>query len=515
MPALLPGQRELPSSMAEPQTGPAPAPLTPTQWLICATAAMGFAFDIYELLTLPLVVRPALLELGGIRPGTPEFSLWFSLLFYVPALCGGCFGLAGGYLTDRLGRKRILCWSIILYACASFAAGFSTTLPMLLVLRCLVFVGVCVEFVAAVAWLAELFPNARQREGALGGAQAFSSIGGLMVAVVNGIVAAWAVNRPAPLLVGLELPALQLPALQLPDFLAFLGCITHPHAHWRYTLMSGLVPALLLMAVRPFLQESPQWLGKRQAGTLKRPSIAELFSPGLRRTTMITTLMVAFSYAASFGALLQVPQIVPGLPEVRAEVAARQPERARPEAGSPDAASTTAGRAGATTEQLHSSHLMKVQEVGGLAGRIALAGLALCIVSRRLLLRLFLVPGLIAMPLCFGWAAVTGLDRLEWGIFAASFCVVAQFSFWGNYLPRVFPLHLRGTGESFAVNVGGRMIGTCFAAVTQWLAYWLPVEAMHAHKVAFVAAGVALAAFAVNIAASFLLPEPQTGSLPD
>lgn len=501
--------------MAEPQTGPAPAPLTPTQWLICATAAMGFAFDIFELLALPLVIRPALLELGGIRPGTPEFSLWFSLLFYVPALCGGCFGLAGGYLTDRLGRKRVLSWSILLYACASFAAGFSTTLAMLLVLRCLVFVGVCVEFVAAVAWLAELFPNARQREGVLGGTQAFSSIGGLMVAVANGIAAAWAVNRPAPLLPGLDLPALQLPPLHLPEFLAFLGSIANPHAHWRYTLMSGLIPALLLMAVRPFLQESPQWLSKRRAGTLKRPNIAELFSPGLRRTTLITTLMVACSYAASFGALLQVPQIVPGLPEVRAEVAARQAEQARPEADSPGTTGTAAGRSGATIEQIHSAHLMKMQEFGGLAGRVALAGLALCIVGRRMLLRLFLAPGLIAMPLCFGWAAVTGLERLEWGIFAASFCVVAQFSFWGNYLPRVFPLHLRGTGESFAANVGGRMIGTCFAAVTQWLAYWLPGNAMHAHKVAYVAAGVALAVFAVNIAASFLLPEPQAGTLPD
>ncbi len=39
------------------------------------------------------------------------------------------------------------------------------------------------------------------------------------------------------------------------------------------------------------------------------------------------------------------------------------------------------------------------------------------------------------------------------------FFTVAQFSFWGNYLPRVYPLHLRGTGESFAANVGGRILG--------------------------------------------------------
>src|SRR5438132_3518520 len=92
--------------MADPQRIDEPAPpLTFVQWLICFTAAMGFAFDIYALLMLPLIVRPALLELGIIRPGTPEFSKWFGLLFYVPAFAGGIFGLLGGYLTDRLGRR--------------------------------------------------------------------------------------------------------------------------------------------------------------------------------------------------------------------------------------------------------------------------------------------------------------------------------------------------------------------------------------------------------------------------
>ena len=121
----------------------------------------------------------------------------------MPAVAGGIFGLLGGYLTDRLGRRRVLTWSILLYAFSAFAAGFSTSLYMLLFFRCLVFIGVCVEFVAAVAWLAELFPNHRQREEVLGYTQAFSSIGGLMVAMANGIAAAWAVNKPAPLLLGL------------------------------------------------------------------------------------------------------------------------------------------------------------------------------------------------------------------------------------------------------------------------------------------------------------------------
>ena len=43
-----------------------------TVWLVCAIAGIGFAFDIYELLMLPLIIKPALASLGGLTPeGVP------------------------------------------------------------------------------------------------------------------------------------------------------------------------------------------------------------------------------------------------------------------------------------------------------------------------------------------------------------------------------------------------------------------------------------------------------------
>jgi MFS family permease len=69
-------------------------------------------------------------------------------------------------LPDRLfGRRRVLTWSILLYAFSAFAAGYSTSVYQLLFWRCCTFVGVCVEFVAAVAWLAELFPTRSSASG--------------------------------------------------------------------------------------------------------------------------------------------------------------------------------------------------------------------------------------------------------------------------------------------------------------------------------------------------------------
>src|SRR5215210_1651458 len=434
---------------------------------------MGFAFDIYELLMLPLIVRPALQELVGAMPGSPEFQMWVGRLFYIPAFAGGIFGLLGGYLTDILGRRRVLTFSILLYAGAAFTAGFSTSIEMLLVCRCLVFIGVCVEFVAAVAWLAELFPEPKRREKVIGYTQAFSSLGGLMVAVVSGLVVKYAASLPAIAAVGVD-----------------------SHAAWRYTLMSGVIPAIPLILIRPFLPESPAWQTKRQEGTLQRPSLAALFAPELRRTTLVTTLMFAMSYGAAFGAIQQIPQMVPGLQEVRERTADLPAPEAR------------------RTEQAVASDVVKVQEIGGLVGRLALAMLAVVIVSRRRLIRMFQIPGLIVMPLTFAWAATTSLDLLYPMVFVTGFLTVAQFSFWGNYLPRVYPLHLRGTGESFAANIGGRLIGTSFAWLTATLAVTADRAAAPA-KMAMTAAAVGFGVYLVGFIASFWLPEPPVETVPD
>ena len=89
--------------------------LTPIEWVICAVACIGFAFDTYELLVLTLTVQPALAEFLSAKPGSASFNHWIGVMFYVPAIAGGIFGLLGGYFIDRFGRRRILFWSILLF----------------------------------------------------------------------------------------------------------------------------------------------------------------------------------------------------------------------------------------------------------------------------------------------------------------------------------------------------------------------------------------------------------------
>jgi MFS family permease len=438
--------------------GSSTSPLTPVQWTICFVAALGFAFDTYELLMLPLIVRPALVELLGVPATHPSINEWVGTLFYVPAVAGGIFGLIGGYLTDIFGRRRVLVWSILIYAFSALAAGFSTSVYQLLFWRSATFVGVCVEFVAAVAWLSELFPQGERREKIVGYTQAFGSFGGLMVTGAYALIVAYGPSLPE---------------------------VRGGHEAWRYTLMSGVIPAIPLMLIRPFLPESPIWHEKKLAGTLQRPSFAELFTPAYRRTTIVTTIMMACAYGAAFGAIQQVPRIVPGLAEVRT--------LARP------------------AIEHAVSGVQSFQEIGGLAGRVLLAFLAAYIISRRKLLWVFQVPGMIVLPFVF-LVATASVSMLQWGIFALGLLTIAQFSFWGNYLPRVYPTHLRGTGESFAANVGGRLIGTYAAFVTTSLVPSMP-GGTPPMQLAYAAAIVGTTVYVIGFVTSFFLPEPKEDTI--
>jgi MFS family permease len=435
--------------------------LTPVQWLICGIACLGFAFDLYETLMTALIVRPVLSTLGNLRIGTPEFNLWVGLFFFLPGVAGGIFGLLGGYLTDRLGRRRVLVWSMLLYAFSACAAGFATSLPLLLFLRCTTWIGTCVEQVAAITWLAELFENPKQRQSVLGYTQVAFGFGGMMVTAAYYLSVTYAERFPA---------------------------IYGAHEPWRYTLLSGLIPAIPLILVRPFLPESPIWHEKKATGTLKRTRVKELFRPALRKTTLWVTLMMACSFALPFGALQHTPRMIPGLVSAQ-KLAPRQVEQTV-------------------------SRVYMVQELGSLAGRLAFAVVVVYFVRQRRLLRVFVAPATVVFCGVFFYAATHSLTLLIPSIFCAQALFNGVMSFWGNYLPRIYPTHVRGTGESFGYSIGGRAIGISAALLTTTLSNVLP-GGSPAVRLAHSAGTVAICALAVLLVGSFLLPEPRGNQLPE
>src|SRR5262249_24071987 len=361
---------------------------------------------------------------------------------------------------DRLGRKTIMIASILIYSLSPVAACFSAELWQLVLFRCTTFIGVCVEMVAAVTWLAELFENKQARELAIGWTLATASLGGIAVTEAYNLIVE-AAKSPG------TLPALPFPAGHDADNVA-----------WRFTLLTGLIPGAAILLMMPFVPESGVWKRRKQEGTLKRPSFGELFSPELLRTTFVTTLLSACGYARAFGAIQFTSlQIAPGLPDIAAKTKAAESALKAAEAKLKQTPKDTLQHDEATKELKEARDAQRAadqdikarrgdiqlwQELGGLTGRIILAVLLLFVPSRTLI-RLFLVPGVALFPLTYFKLVSADYVIFATAIFFCGLLTVAQFSFLSEFLPRVFPLHLRGTGGSFATNLGGRMIGTMAA----------------------------------------------------
>jgi MFS family permease len=505
--------------------------LSPTvRVLVIIIASIGFLFDTYELLMFPVIGSNAVGELvmqnpdgsspgwvaelglsgdSGLKRGAPPASaavrLWAGRMLWIAALAGGALGLLGGWLIDRLGRKTIMVAAILAYSVSPLAAAFSTELWQLVLFRSTTFIGVCVEMVAAVTWLAELFEDKRTRELVIGWTLATASLGGILVTeAYNTIVEAARSGN---------LPAVPFPSGHVASNVA-----------WRFTLLTGLIPGAAILLLMPFVPESQVWKRKKREGTLKRPSFGELFSPGLLRTTVATTVLSACGYAAAFGAIQMTPlQIVAGLPDIVAINKAAKEQMAEAEKavkaaaeGTPERAKADAEMAEAVKAQQAADFAMKArrgniqrwQELGGLLGRILLAILLLFLPS-RLLIRLFLVPGVILFPITYFQLVHADYTVFATAIFFCGLLTVAQFSFLSEFLPRVYPMHLRGTGGSFATNLGGRMIGTMAAFLnTEFLAtlfVGIPLPMQVAKAAGIIGGGVYL----IALVATFILPHPH------
>jgi Na+/H+ antiporter NhaA len=209
-----------------------------------------------------------------------------------------------------------------------------------------------------------------------------------------------------------------------------LPVIHGDHEAWRYTLISGVIPALPLILIRPFLPESPVWAEKKAAGTLRRPSLRALFSPELIRATVATTLVFAASYGIAFGAIQQLPQILgaqllpadKGGPKGHAAVIAVAKEAqaeavaAAKEAGKELPPARLKAIAGNASDEAV-ARVTIFQEIGGLVGRVLLAFAAIDDVFGLLVIAFAYTASV--QPVFLGVAAaaylgIVGLLRLRW-----------------------------------------------------------------------------------------------------
>jgi MFS family permease len=191
-------------------------------WLVIGALGIAWILDGLEV-TLVGSLSGALadsrtLHLSGQQIGAAASS------YLVGAVVGA---LLFGWLTDRLGRKKLFSITVLIYLLATIACGLSWNFWSFALFRCITGAGIGGEYAAVNAAIQELIP-ARRR--------------GFTDLVVNGSF--W---------LGAALGALG-------SLVVLDPAIVPPEIGWRAAFIIGGVLGFIVLLLRRFLPESPRWL---------------------------------------------------------------------------------------------------------------------------------------------------------------------------------------------------------------------------------------------------------------
>jgi MFS family permease len=204
-----------------------PARLDRLRWgrfhtLVVVALGITWILDGLEV-TLAGAIAPALKESAQLRFSNADVGL-ASSAYLAGAVLGALFF---GWLTDRLGRKRLFFITLAVYLVATAATSLSWNLASFAMFRFLTGAGIGGEYTAINSAIQELVP-ARYR--------------GWTDLVINGSFWVGAAIGAAGSIVLLD------PALLPPD----LG--------WRFAFFIGAALGLVIFFMRLWLPESPRWL---------------------------------------------------------------------------------------------------------------------------------------------------------------------------------------------------------------------------------------------------------------
>jgi len=142
------------TAMLDDATGATPAGsdvVTPAAWKALAGSAIGYAMDGFDLLILGFMLRVISADLHL----TPAEGASLVTATLIGAVIGG---VVFGMLSDRLGRVRILTWTIVLFAVFTGMCALSRGYWDLLAYRTIAGVGLGGEFGIGMALVAEAWP---------------------------------------------------------------------------------------------------------------------------------------------------------------------------------------------------------------------------------------------------------------------------------------------------------------------------------------------------------------------
>jgi MFS family permease len=143
-------------------------------------ALLGWAFDFYDLVLLGFIKEPV----GHDLHLTPTAQAW---LLGVALGSSGVGGIAGGALADRIGKRTMLAWTVLIYSAGSLLCGLAPGAWAFVAGRAVVGLGVGSEWAIGHGMLAEAVPADRRGRWAAA-LQSGEPLGVALAAVVGYLV---------------------------------------------------------------------------------------------------------------------------------------------------------------------------------------------------------------------------------------------------------------------------------------------------------------------------------------
>ena len=262
--------------------GPWYAGITRYQWLVLVIASLGWVFDIFEGQIFVASMNEAMPSLvpAGTDKGTIAYYNQVTLAAFL--LGGAIGGVLFGMLSDRIGRKKTMSLTIIMYSLFTCVSAFSMSWWHMVIFRFLVAMGVGGEWAVASSMVAEEFPKkARAR---VSGIFHASSVLGTYLAIATGLF-----------FIGNE---------HIHEWAKEIG---YPSAPWRIGFGMGVLPALLIIWIRRSLKEPESWLNAKsrakETPAEEMGRIADLFRGDLLVPTLVGVTLAAVGLATFWGAI--------------------------------------------------------------------------------------------------------------------------------------------------------------------------------------------------------------------
>ena len=438
------------------------------RYMTLTAAFLGWLFDGFEMGLFPLIGQPALKDLLGPNANPSDATKWFGAIIAVFLVGAASGGVVFGWLGDKLGRVRAMSLSIFTYAVFTGLCGFATEAWQIAVLRFIASLGMGGEWSLGVALVNEVWPG-KSRGVIAGLIGAAANVGYLLVAVLSMMLLRFIpAVQDGLLAVGLSQSAV--------DYLL-------KNSAWRFLMISGALPALLIFLVRLYVPESEKWQHEHKRGATSHWANADLMGV-LAGSLGALSIIWAWS-PAGVGALAATGVTVIGLGValvgflhpmrkyiLRAETAgAISPGGGKAIVrmmlfGAGIAAVALLGTWGSTqwaprwvTEQFKPDPALHAKEwtlfwqsAGAIVGTFV-AAVAAGRFGRRITYAV--LCGLSIGSALLLYQTNTGFSvYFLFCMFVAGACTASFYGFFPLYLPELFPTAVRATGQGFAFNFG-------------------------------------------------------------